>query len=65
MITAKDVKNFIKDIPDDAQVIFSDGFLTFRFDSSTFILNRYRDVHGLPGSHVQPEPRLQGGRPGR
>ena len=41
MITAKDVKNFIKDIPDDAQVIFSDGFLTFRFDSSTFILNRY------------------------
>ena len=41
MATAKEIKNFIKDIPDDAQVIFGDGFLTFMFDSNTRILNRY------------------------
>ena len=41
VLTAKDIKNFIKDIPDDAQVIFSNGFLTFTFDSNTRILNRY------------------------
>lgn len=41
MLQAKDVKNFLCQIPDDAQVIFSDGFLTFMFDSNTLILNRY------------------------
>lgn len=41
MLQAKDIKNFIKDIPDDARVILSDGFLTFMFDSNTLILNRY------------------------
>lgn len=41
MITAKDIKNFIKDIPNDARVLLSDGFLTFMFDDNTRILNRY------------------------
>lgn len=41
MLQAKDVKKFLLQIPDDAQVIFSDGFLTFMFDSNTLILNRY------------------------
>lgn len=41
MLQAKDIKNFIKDIPDDARVILSDGYLTFMFDYNTRILNRY------------------------
>ena len=41
MLQAKDIKNFIKDIPDDARVILGDGFLTFMFDGNTRILNRY------------------------
>ena len=41
MPTAKEIKNFIKDIPDDARVVLGDGFLIFMFDGDTRILNRY------------------------
>ena len=41
MLKAKDVKAFIKDIPDNAQVIFSDGIITFIFDDNCLALNKY------------------------
>ena len=41
MLTAKDIRNFMQDIPDDARVILGDGYLTFMFDCNTRILNRY------------------------
>lgn len=41
MLTAKDVKNFMKDIPDDARVILSDGCLIFISNCNTRMLNRY------------------------
>ena len=41
MLQAKDIKNFIKDIPDDARVLLSDGFLTFMLNDNTRILNKH------------------------
>lgn len=54
MITARDVKNFLKDIPDDADVYFSDGNITFIFNHNSRALNKWgatweNGVGYLPG----------------
>lgn len=41
MITVGNLKAFIKGIPDSAQVIFSDGHITFVFGDNTLALNKY------------------------
>lgn len=41
MLKAKDVKAFVKGIPDNAQVIFSDGIITFIFDDNCLALNKF------------------------
>jgi hypothetical protein len=41
MITAKHLKAFMKDVPDSAQVIFSEGIITFMFGDNTLALNKY------------------------
>ena len=41
MITAEKLKAFMKQIPDDAQVLFAQGMITFIFDDNTLALNRY------------------------
>ena len=41
MIIAKHLKAFMKDIPDSAQVIFSEGIITFMFNDNTLALNKY------------------------
>ena len=40
MVTAKDVKNFLKDVPDDADVYFSKGNITVIFNHNSRALNR-------------------------
>lgn len=41
MLQSKDVKNFLKKIPDNAQVIFSDGIITCLFGENTLALNKF------------------------
>lgn len=41
MITAKDIRNFMKDIPNSAEVLLNDGIITFSFDGNTLALNKY------------------------
>ena len=41
MITAAQLKEFMKNIPDSAQVIFSDGIIIFVFGDNTLALNKY------------------------
>lgn len=41
MITARNLKAFMKDIPDSAQVLFGDGHITFMFGDNTLALNKY------------------------
>lgn len=40
-MTAGTLKAFMKDIPDSAQVIFSEGIITFMFNDNTLALNTY------------------------
>ena len=41
MITAQKLKEFMKDVPDSAQVLFAQGMITFVFGENTLALNRY------------------------
>lgn len=41
MIQAKDLKYFLKDIPDNASVIFNNGNIIFLFDGNTRALNKW------------------------
>lgn len=41
MIQAKDLRNFMKDVPDNASVIFNNGNITFLFNGNTLALNKY------------------------
>lgn len=41
LLTAKDVKNFLKDVPDNATVVFSEGCITFLFDGNARALNKW------------------------
>ena len=41
MIQAKDLKNFIKNIPDNAAVIFNNGNVIFLFNDNTLALNQW------------------------
>lgn len=41
MIQAKDLKNFLKDIPDNAEVMFNKGSIVFLFDGNTKALNKW------------------------
>ena len=41
MLTARDIKNFMKNIPDDAQVVLTDGIITFMFGENTLALNKF------------------------
>jgi hypothetical protein len=40
-MTAKNLKAFMKDIPDSAQVVFSEGFIVFISNDNTLALNKY------------------------
>lgn len=44
MITARDVKDFLKYIPDNASVVFSDGRITCLFDGNTRALNKWKAI---------------------
>ena len=41
MVTAKDLRNFLKDVPDHAWVIFGEGNITFLFNDNTLAINKY------------------------
>lgn len=41
MMTAKNLKAFMKDIPDSAQVVFSEDFIIFVFNDNILALNKY------------------------
>ena len=41
MLTAKELKNFLKDIPDNAAIIFGDGNITCLFDGNAVALNKW------------------------
>lgn len=41
MLRAKDVKKFLLQIPDDAQVVITDGIITFLFNGNTLALNKF------------------------
>lgn len=40
-LQAKDLKKFLLQIPDDAQVVLTDGIITFLFDGNTLALNKF------------------------
>ena len=41
MIQAKDIKKFLTQIPDNAQVILTDGIITCLFDDNTLAFNKF------------------------
>lgn len=41
VLQARDVKRFLLQIPDDAQVILTDGIITCLFNDSTLALNKF------------------------
>ena len=41
MLHAKDIKKFLIQIPDDAQVILTDGIITCLFNGNTLALNKF------------------------
>lgn len=54
MLTAKDVKNFLKDVPNDADIYFSKDNITVIFNRTTRALNKWgatweNGVGYLPG----------------
>ena len=38
---ARELRSFMKQIPDSAEVIFSNGIITFMFGDNTLALNKY------------------------
>jgi hypothetical protein len=41
MLQAKDIKKFLRQIPDDAQVILTDGIITCMFGENTLAINKF------------------------
>ena len=41
MVTVKELKNFMMNIPDDASVVFSDGCITVLFNENARALNKW------------------------
>ena len=41
MLLAKDIKNFLRQIPDDAQVVLTEGVITCIFGGNTVALNKF------------------------
>jgi hypothetical protein len=41
MLQVKDIKNFLAQIPDNAQVVLADGIITCVFDKNVFALNKF------------------------
>ena len=41
MLQAKDIKKFLTQIPDDAQVVLTDGIITCMFGENTLALNKF------------------------
>ena len=54
MVTAEDIKNFLKDVPDDAEIVFSNGNITCLYNGNALALNKWgaiwdNGVGYLPG----------------